>query len=134
MDADSGIFGHDLDLSIIILIMNPRTLYSSYGTALVLIGLVGYFLTYAKSSLISGLVTGVIMIICSTLVDKFNVVKIIAKIFNVLFLGAFVWRSTLAMNAVNAGDAGKLIPALLISLMALISVSVFAISILKPEK
>ena len=114
--------------------MNPRTLYSSYGTALVFIGLTGYILTHAKSSLISGLATGVIMIICSTLVNKFSVVKIIAKVFNVLFLGAFVWRSTLAMNAVNAGDAGKLLPALLISLMALISVSVLAVSILKPKK
>lgn len=114
--------------------MNPRTLYSSYGTALIILGIIGYFLTYAKSALISGLATGVIMLICSTLVNKFNVVKLIAKIFNVLFLGAFVWRSTLAMTALNAGNMDKLIPALLISLMALISVSVLAISILKPQK
>ncbi len=114
------------------IVMNPRTLYSSYGTALILIGIVGYFLTHAKSALISGLVTGVIMIVLSTLVTKFNVVKVIAKVFNVLFLGAFAWRSTLVMNALAAGDSEKLIPAILLSLMALISVCALAVSILKP--
>ncbi len=112
--------------------MNPRTLYSSYGTALILIGLVGYLLTHAKSALISGLATGVLMIVFSTLVNKFDVVQLIAKIFNVLFLGVFAWRSTLVMNALAAGDSEKLIPAILLSLMALISVCVFAVSILKP--
>lgn len=114
--------------------MNPRTLYSSYGTALILIGLVGYFLTHAKSALISGLVSGVIMIVLSTLVNKFKVVQLIAKIFNVLFLGAFAWRSTLVMNALAAGNNEKLIPAVLLSAMALISVCTLAVSILKPAK
>ncbi len=114
--------------------MNPRTLYSSYGTALILIGLIGYFLTHAKSALISGLATGVIMIVISTLVNKFKVLSLIAKIFNVLFLAAFAWRSTLVMNALAAGDSEKLIPAILLSLMALISVCTLAISILKPAK
>ncbi len=112
--------------------MKPRTLYASYGTALIILGIVGFFLTHAKSALISGLVSGILMILMSLLVGRFNAAKLIAKILNTLFLGAFAWRSTLAMNAVAAGDSEKLIPAILISLMALISVAALTISILKP--
>lgn len=110
--------------------MNLRFLYLSYGVSLLLLGLVGYFLTFAKSALISGLISGLIMLIMGFLVERFAPIKIVAKIFNILFLGAFAWRSTLAMTALTQGHADKLIPSILLSLMALISVGVLALSIL----
>ena len=111
--------------------MNPRTLYLSYGLVILAIGLIGWLITHAKSALISGLATGGIMILISFFASG-GIARIVAKVFNVLFLGAFAWRSTLAISALSAGDQAKFIPSVLLSLMAIASVVALAISILKP--
>jgi uncharacterized membrane protein (UPF0136 family) len=110
--------------------MNKRALYLIYGVVVLILGLTGYFITHAKSALISALAAGLIMMIMGLLVDKFSVIPLIAKIFNLVFLGAFAWRSTMAITALNNGHPDKLIPSILLSLMALISVIVFALSVL----
>ena len=43
--------------------MNKKQLYLIYGVLVLVLGLVGYFLTHAKSALISALVAGLIMMI-----------------------------------------------------------------------
>jgi uncharacterized membrane protein (UPF0136 family) len=111
-------------------LMNKRSLYLIYGVVVLILGLTGYFLTHAKSALISALAAGLTMMIMGLLVDKFSVIPLIAKIFNLVFLGAFSWRSTMAIMALNNGHQDKLIPSILLSLMALISVVVFALSVL----
>jgi uncharacterized membrane protein (UPF0136 family) len=110
--------------------MNKKQLYLIYGVLVLVLGLVGYFLTHAKSALISALVAGLIMMIMGLLVDKFSFMPVVARVFNLLFLGAFAWRSSMAITALVNGHGDKLIPSVLLSLMALISVGVLAIDIL----
>jgi|GEM_PF-6762050 len=110
--------------------MNKKQLYLIYGVSVLVLGLVGYFLTHAKSALISALVAGLVMMIMGLLVDKFGFIQLVARVFNLLFLGAFTWRSSMAITALVNGHADKLIPSVLLSFMALISVAVLAIDIL----
>lgn len=112
--------------------MNPRSLYISYGILLAALGTIGFMLTHAKSALISGLASGGIMILISFFVAN-KIVFNIAKILNLVLIGVFGWRSTIAMNALMAGNNSKLVPATLLSLMALVSVAVLTISLLKAK-
>ena len=113
--------------------MNQKTLYLLYGLSILTLGLVGFYLTHAKSALISGVASAAIIIIMSFFVCKSKVVLTATRVVNVLLIGAFTWRSTLAINAFAAGNGDKLIPAILISAMALASVVAFGISLLSPK-
>ncbi|MDA0772369.1 MAG: hypothetical protein O3C63_05440 [Cyanobacteria bacterium] len=113
--------------------MNQKTLYLLYGFSILTLGLVGFYLTHAKSALISGAASASIIILLSFFICKSKVVLIATRVVNVLLIGAFAWRSTLAMTALTAGNGDKLIPAILISVMALVSVAAFGISLLSPK-
>lgn len=112
--------------------MNPRSLYLGYGVILAALGIIGFVMTHAKSALISGLACGGVMIVISFFVAN-KIVFNTAKILNLVLIGIFGWRSTIAMNDLMAGNNSKLIPATLLSLMALISVVTLAISLLKSK-
>lgn len=113
--------------------MNQKTLYLLYGLGLLILGLSGYYLTHAKSALISGAASALIIIVLSFSLGKNAAMLTAIRMVNLLLLGAFAWRSTIAINALAAGDSGKLIPSILISLMALFSVGAFAVSLLSPK-
>ena len=109
--------------------MGAKKLYLSYGIAIVVLGVVGFILTHAKSALISGLASGAILILLSFFATG-KIGSVIAKIINILLLGVFSWRSTIAITALTNGAEAKLISSILLSLMALISVGVLAVSFL----
>lgn len=92
------------------------------------LGIMGFLLTHAKSALISGLASGIIMIVLSFFVSN-NSVVLAARIVNGLLLAVFGWRSFLAINAVILGNISKLIPALLITSMAVISLITLTLSL-----
>jgi len=88
--------------------------------------------SHPKSALISGLASGAILILASFFATG-KIGSVLAKVLNLLLLGVFGWRSTLAIAALNNGLEGKLIPSVLLSLMALVSVVVLALSFLAKE-
>lgn len=98
-----------------------KSLYLSYGITIAVLGLIGFFLTHAKSALISGLASAAILIALAFFVDKSGVVAMIAKLVNSLLLGVFAWRSSLAVMALMNDHPEKLIPSILLVLMALVS-------------
>jgi uncharacterized membrane protein (UPF0136 family) len=106
-----------------------QTLYLNYGISIAALGLVGFLLTHAKSALISGLASGAILILISYFVEKFNIVKIIAKIVNLLLLGVFSWRTTLLVIALMNEHPEKLVPAILLGTMALVSLATLILSL-----
>jgi len=108
-----------------------HSLYLNYGITITTLGLIGYFLTHAKSALISGLASGAILVLISFFVNQVNFVKIIGKVVNVLLLGVFTWRTSLATIAFIGGAGEKLIPAILLALMAIVSLVVFVLSLKK---
>lgn len=108
-----------------------HTLYLNYGISIAALGLVGFLLTHAKSSLISGLASGAILILISFFVDKFDFVKIIGKVINILLLGVFSWRTTIAVTALMNGHPEKLTSAILLATMALVSLVTFILSFKK---
>lgn len=108
-----------------------HTLYLNYGISIAALGLVGFFLTHAKSSLISGLASGAILILISFFVDKFDVVKIVGKVVNILLLGVFTWRTTLALMALLNEHPEKLVPTILLATMALVSLATLLLSLKK---
>lgn len=112
--------------------MHPKKLYLFYGIAIVVLGLIGFILTHAKSALISGLASGAVLILLSFFASG-KIGSVIAKAVNSLLLLVFAWRSTLAITALSNGHEGKLIPSVLLSLMALISVVALAVSFLTKE-
>ncbi len=97
-----------------------KKLYMSYGIAIAVLGLIGFFLTHAKSALISGLASAAVIIVLSFLINK-PFVPMLARIVNVILLGVFSWRASLAVTALLAEHPEKLIPAVLLSVMALVS-------------
>lgn len=107
-----------------------HSLYLNYGISIASLGLIGFFLTHAKSALISGLASGAILILLSFFANK-PVVQIIAKVFNVLLLGVFSWRTTLALMALLNEHPEKLIPTILLAVMALVSLVVLLMSFKK---
>jgi uncharacterized membrane protein (UPF0136 family) len=108
-----------------------HTLYLNYGISLGVLGLVGFFLTHAKSALISGLASAAIIIAISFFIDKVPVLKIVAKVINVLLLGVFSWRTTMAIIALLNDHPEKLIPAILLATMALVSLATLVLSLKK---
>lgn len=112
--------------------MDHKKLYLFYGIAIAILGVVGFLMTHAKSALISGLASGAILIAVSFFSTN-KIGSIVAKVLNLLLLGVFGWRSTLAITAFSNGHEDKLVPSVLLSLMALISVVVLAVSLLAKE-
>lgn len=108
-----------------------HTLYLNYGISLGVLGLVGYFLTNAKSALISGLASAAILIAISFFIEKVPVLKIVATVINVLLLGVFSWRTTMAIIALLNGQAEKLIPSILLATMTLVSLATLVLSLKK---
>lgn len=108
-----------------------HTLYLNYGISLGVLGLVGFFLTQAKSALISGLASAAIIIAISFFIDKAPALKIVAKVINVLLLGVFSWRTTMAIIALLNDHPEKLIPAILLATMALVSLATLVLSLKK---
>lgn len=109
-------------------------MYLSYGIFLLMAGLVGFVLTGAKSALISGAASGTLMTGLSFLVDKNKIAEMITKVLNLMFCGVFGWRFYLALQAVMAGVEGKLIAAILLGLMAVVSIFVAATAFSKGKK
>ena len=107
-----------------------HSLYLNYGIVISTLGLIGYFLTHAKSALISGLASGAVLILISFLIDK-PFVPIIAKVINILLLGVFSWRASLAVTALLNEHPEKLVPAILLALMAVVSLAVLFLSFRK---
>jgi len=114
--------------------MQKSKLYLIYGISLAALGLLGFLVTHAKSALISGLASGALMLAFSFFVEKVKIVDIIARIGNILLIGVFAWRSSLAIMAVNNGNQNKLIPAIILSVMAVISVVVLVMNFLNKKK
>lgn len=112
--------------------MKQQNVYLLYGLILMILGLLGFYLTHAKSALISGLASAALMIGLSFL-TKNSVALMITRGLNLALLGVFVWRSSLAISAVSAGSEEKFIPAILLSLMALVSIGALAVSLLSPK-
>jgi uncharacterized membrane protein (UPF0136 family) len=108
-----------------------HTLYLNYGISIAALGLVGFFLTHAKSALISGLASGAILILISFFVDKVPVVKIIGKVVNILLIGAFGWRVIKAVMAIMDGADQSLVKVILVSTMLLISIVSLILSLKK---
>ena len=108
-----------------------HSLYLNYGIAIGVLGLIGFLITHAKSALISGLASALILIIISFLIEK-PFVTIVAKVVNILLLGVFSWRASLAVTAFMHEQPEKLIPAMLLSLMAIVSLVVLFLSFRKP--
>lgn len=111
--------------------MSCQKLYTIYGSIVMALGLIEYLLTHAKSSLISGLASGVIMIGLAFFVEKIKAVKITAMVFNFLFLVIFTWRASLAIMALVNDHPEKFIPSLLLAALAVVSVIVFIFSLEK---
>ena len=112
--------------------MNKK-IFSIYGAFLIAMGLVGFLLTHAKSALISGLASGAIMFALSFFVDK-TVVDYISKALTTIFLGVFTWRFSLALGAVLGGNAEKLVPAVILGAMALMSLATLIAAIISSRK
>ena len=108
-----------------------RSLYFSYGIIIALLGIVGYLLTHAKSALISGLASAAVLILVSFFVEKLAIMQLIGKVVNVMLLGVFSWRASLAITALLHEHPEKLVPAILLALMALVSLVVFLLSFKK---
>lgn len=100
-----------------------KTLYLNYGITLAALGLLGYFLTHAKSALLSGLISGIVLVILALLIKK-PFVAIIAKVINILLLAVFSWRSSLAITALLNQHPEKTVPAILLLSMAIVSLVV----------
>lgn len=107
--------------------MKANSLYFIYGILLSALGISGFLLTHAKSALISGLASGLIMVVLSFFTAN-KTVALIAKIVNAVLLLAFSWRSFLVINAVANGNMSKLTPAILIGSMAVISLLILILS------
>jgi uncharacterized membrane protein (UPF0136 family) len=108
-----------------------HTLYLNYGISLGILGLIGYFLTQAKSALISGLASAAILIAISFFIEKVPVLKTVARVINILLLGVFSWRTTMAIIALLNDHPEKLVPGILLATMALVSLATLVLSLKK---
>ncbi len=102
--------------------MSIKTLYLIYSALIASLGLLGFLLTHAKSALISGLASGALMAILALGVEKNKGVAKITKFINLLLLAVFSWRAYIATHAwLWHSQSSKMLPALLLILMALVS-------------
>ncbi|NQY79050.1 MAG: hypothetical protein HRT47_01940 [Candidatus Caenarcaniphilales bacterium] len=109
-----------------------KKIFTSYGLFLISMGLIGFFLTHAKSALISGVASGTIILSLSFFIEK-TFVNYISKGLTLAFLGVFTWRFTLALMAFSGGNAEKLTPTIILGLMAFVSLFTLVISLFKKE-
>lgn len=113
--------------------MKANSLYLVYGLIIATLGVLGFVLTHAKSALISGLASAVIIVALSFFTSN-KIGAIVAKVVNVILLGVFSWRATLALTALAAGNSAKLIPGILLAAMALVSLIVLIVSFIKSNR
>jgi uncharacterized membrane protein (UPF0136 family) len=113
--------------------MDHKKLYLFYGIVIAFLGVVGFILTQAKSALISGLASGALIIFVSFFAAS-KIGALTSRVLNIILLGVFSWRSTLAITAFANGHEDKLVPSILLSMMALISVVVLAVSFLAKDR
>ena len=113
--------------------MKSKSLYLAYASTIAVLGVVGFLLTHAKSALISGLASAVVIAALAFFVEKSGIASIAAKVVNVLLLGVFSWRSTLAITAVLNEHPEKLIPSVLLVLMAMVSLGALVASFMIKE-
>ncbi len=113
--------------------MSLKKLYGIYGVLVLALGLLGFCLTAAKSALITGLAAGTVFLILSFVIKNNKVIIVFARFCNIALIGAFAWRFVKAMSLFSAGDESKLIPMALLFLLALLSVSVFLVSVIRPK-
>lgn len=111
-----------------------QLLYFIYGNVLLISGVAGYVLTHAKSALISGSISALVMIVLSIFAAKPGFVRIIARVINVILGCVFTWRAFLALSALQAGNPDKLIPTILLAVMMLASVVTFFIGFVLEEQ
>jgi len=91
-----------------------------HGAILLLVGLAGYIWNPAKavSALIAGALTGGVNMILAVRMNSGASWPYRASLYlNILFLVMFAWRAYGAWTGYLKGDEGKLIPAILITLM-----------------
>jgi uncharacterized membrane protein (UPF0136 family) len=109
--------------------MSPKRLYLYYGISILILGLLGFLLTQAKSALITALAAGSLFVTLSFIVRSNKFFILLAKVFNFALIGAFAWRFSKALILFNNGDASKLLPMILLALLAILSLAVFAKSL-----
>jgi hypothetical protein len=109
--------------------MNKKQLYLIYGGLITASGCIEFVLTEAKSVLISTMTMSFIIELMGVLIEKYSLIQIVARIFNLIFLGVFTWRANMAITALINGHSDKLIISIVLGLMTLISFTVFFIDI-----
>ncbi|MDD9897928.1 MAG: hypothetical protein OXU45_02905 [Candidatus Melainabacteria bacterium] len=112
--------------------MKQKTVYLLYGLALMILGLIGFYLTHSKTALYSSLPAAVIIIALSFFTGN-TAVLLITRVVNLALIGAFAWRANIAISAISNGGEYALTKGILIPLMALVSVGALAISLLAPK-
>lgn len=93
--------------------MNLSSVFMLYGLVLAGSGLYGFMATGAKSALISGGVSGILMLIVGFLNKPGSIFKGIGTLMTVLLTGVFVWRMMIAMP-----DPAKATATMLLGVMA----------------
>ena len=79
--------------------MEAKKIFLGYGILLLGAGIIGFMMTGAKSALISGSVTGIIMVGSSMLTCKNDAFTKFGVLITMLFTGVFAWRFSLVLEA-----------------------------------
>jgi hypothetical protein len=112
-----------------------------FGLFLVAAGFLGWaatgFAAYAKTAIVSGSVTGGLMLACGFLSGRTSgwlarAGRVAGSVFPALFAGVFLWRASVGWREVVAGEP-KLYVALLLSAMTLAALVTFAM-LVRPAK
>jgi hypothetical protein len=115
--------------------MGLAKLMIGYGVVLIVCGLLGWasagFAAKAKTAILSGAISGLVMIGCGWLSSLApgaarTLGRTLGPILPVLFAGVFTWRAAIVWRAWAAGEP-KLLVALVISIMALASLVAFVL-------
>lgn len=86
-------------------------------------------LTHAKSALISGTASGLLILALSFLVRKNNFIDWGLIALTGLFASVFSWRFSLAFGAYQNGAADKLVAAMILAVMMVASIITLLIAI-----
>lgn len=89
---------------------------------LLLCGVGGFLITHAKSALISGTASGLIIIALSFFVQKNNFLDWASIALTGLFASVFSWRFSLAFSAFQNGASDKLAAAIILGIMMVASI------------
>ena len=108
--------------------MDAKKIFLVFGIVLLGAGITGFMMTGAKSALISGSVTGLIMIASSMLSCKNDSFTKIGVLLTMIFTGVFAWRFSLVLEAaklnpdknIAANLLGVMMGAGILSLIALV--------------